>query len=114
MTRADDGDIKRIGIHHGRKPPKVTYIIIFNYTTNRRKKKVPDGTFFKFMSLRGTAHKGAQSPPLCEFPAYRSGDSALRPQTDSGLPAFRLLGRDKILCKSVQNVRSVETAVKEN
>ena len=48
------------------------------------------------MSLRGTAHKGAQTPPLYEFPAWRSWDSALRPQTYSGLPAFRLLGRDKV------------------
>ena len=61
-----------------------------------------------------TAHKGAQSPPLCEFLAKRSWDSALRPRTDSGLPAFRFLGRDKVQCKSVQIVRSLQTAVRNN
>ena len=33
------------------------------------RKKYRSGTFFNFMSLRGTAHKGAQTPPLYEFPA---------------------------------------------
>jgi|GEM_PF-1894302 len=37
------------------------------------------------MSLRGTAHKGAQSPPLYGFPAWRKWDSPLRAQTDSSL-----------------------------
>ena len=76
------------------------------------RKKYRSGTFFNFMSLRGTAHKGAQTPPLYEFPAWRLWDSALRPQTYSGLPAFRFLGRDKVLCKSVQNIRSVEIAMR--
>ena len=67
-----------------------------------RKKKVPDGTFFNFLCPARTAHKGAQTPPLCELPAKnRSGDSALGPQTDSGLPTFGFLGRDKVRCKSV-------------
>ena len=77
-------------------------------------RKTPEGVFQNLCPYAGRAHKGAQSPPLCEFLAKRSWDSALRPQTDSGLPAFRLLGRDKVQCKSVQNARSVETAVREN
>ena len=55
------------------------------------RKKYRSGTFFNFMSLRGTAHKWSsrselrQTPPLYEFPAWRSWDSALRPQTYSSV-----------------------------
>ena len=37
-----------------------------------REKKCPLDIFSNFMSLRGTAHKGAQTPPLCELPAWKS------------------------------------------
>ena len=47
-------------------------------------------------------------------PALRKWDSPLRAQTDSGLPTFRFLERDKVQCKSVQIVCSLQTAVREN
>ncbi len=69
---------------------------------------------FSFHGLRGRAHKkgtpGA-SPSYESSPPLRSGDSALWPQTDSGVPACRPLGRDKIGCKSVQIVSSLYVAV---
>ncbi len=70
--------------------------------------------FFKFNGLRGRAHKKGTpgASPSCESsPPLRSGDSASRPQTDSGVPACRPLGRNKIECKSVQIVSSLYVAV---
>ena len=69
--------------------------------------------------LRGRRTKGLRCRPFvnsrnqrkCPLDSSRSGDSALRPRTDSGLPAFTSFGRDKVLCKSVQIVRSVGIAV---
>ena len=56
------------------------------------------------MSLRGTAHKRMPgAAPSYESPRPRSGDSPLRAQTDSGLPAFRFLGRDKVWVQSCLN-----------
>ena len=71
---------------------------------------MPKG-IFQFYVLRGRRTKGLKRRPFvnCRL-GNRSWDSALRPQTNSGLPAFISLGRDEVGYKSVQIVRSVVTA----
>ena len=73
-------------------------------------RKMTEGHFSILCPTR-TAHKRTRRSPLMNHPdqrknpldTSRSGDSALRPQTNSGLPAFISFGRDKIWVQTDPN-----------
>ena len=64
------------------------------------------------MPLRGAAHKGAQTPPLCELPAYKSHVGlGLKASDIQQFSRGRPFGRYEVQCKSVQIARSLQIAV---
>ena len=59
-----------------------------------------------------TAHKGAQTPPLCELPAWKSfGGLGLKASDTQRFARGRPFGRYKVQCKSFQIARSLQVAV---